>query len=242
MNGLSTFSNQSFTASGLRAWAQTVSSSLCQGTPLDFRPEPFRSELPLASTTLRDRFHAGSTLSTFVDSCGQRVGGLVGDSGHLVETSAASTSVPSQHLLRVAKASETATQGRDSPWGIISSSDSGHNLGGAPDKSDHASPDEGSMKNEDGSFTIKASELSKLRKEYVDLMNLKENGEIVLAEAMEATKWLNTVFNQIRTSMNRMSPMMKDIFLVPKRKSSGKTIEYRNNWACDKAATKAATK
>ncbi|KIJ57305.1 hypothetical protein M422DRAFT_238901 [Sphaerobolus stellatus SS14] len=79
----------------------------------------------------------------------------------------------------------------DSPRGIVSSSDSGHNLGGAPDESDHASPDEGGMKNEDGSFTIKASELSTLRKEYVDLMNLKENGEIVLVEAMEATKDLH---------------------------------------------------
>ncbi|KIJ55688.1 hypothetical protein M422DRAFT_240308 [Sphaerobolus stellatus SS14] len=58
---------------------------------------------------------------------------------------------------------------------------------------------------------------------------------------MEATEWLNTVFNQIKTSMNRMSPMMKDIFLVPKQKSSGKTIESGNNWARDKAAAKAAT-
>ncbi|KIJ50586.1 hypothetical protein M422DRAFT_245215 [Sphaerobolus stellatus SS14] len=82
---------------------------------------------------------------------------------------------------------------------------SGHDLGGAPDESDHAPPDEG-------------------------------------VEAMEATEWLNTVFNQIRTSMNRMSPMMKDIFLVPKQKSSGKTIEPGNNRAHDKAAAKAATK
>ncbi|KIJ39714.1 hypothetical protein M422DRAFT_257545 [Sphaerobolus stellatus SS14] len=59
--------------------------SSCQGTPLDFRPEPFRSELPLMSTTLRDRFCVGSTLSTFVDSCGRRVGGLVGDSGRTFE-------------------------------------------------------------------------------------------------------------------------------------------------------------
>ncbi|KIJ39119.1 hypothetical protein M422DRAFT_257994 [Sphaerobolus stellatus SS14] len=59
---------------------------------------------------------------------------------------------------------------------------------------------------------------------------------------MEATEWLNTVFNQIRTSMNRMSQTMKNIFLVPQRKSSGKTIEPRNNRAHDKAAAKAATK
>ncbi|KIJ43936.1 hypothetical protein M422DRAFT_252868 [Sphaerobolus stellatus SS14] len=131
--------------------------------------------------------------------------------------SVASTSAPSPHLSRVAKALGTATQGRDSPRGIISSSDSRHNLSGAPDESDHAPPDEGGTENEDGSFTIKAM------------------------EAMEATEWLNTVFNQIRTSMNRMSLTMKDIFLVPKQKSSEKTIEPRNNRTCDKAAAKAAT-
>ncbi|KIJ34188.1 hypothetical protein M422DRAFT_263677 [Sphaerobolus stellatus SS14] len=114
---------------------------------------------------------------------------------------AAGTSVPSQHL----------------------SSDSGHNLGGAPDESDHASPDEGSAENEDGNFTIRVSEVSRLHKEYADLMDLKEDSEI------------------IRTSMNKMSPTMKELFIVPKQKSSGKTIEPRNNWTCDKAATKAAT-
>ncbi|KIJ44532.1 hypothetical protein M422DRAFT_252142 [Sphaerobolus stellatus SS14] len=155
--------------------------------------------------------------------------------------SAAGTSAPSQHQSRVVKASGTATKGQDSSQGIYSGLDSEHNLGGAPDESNHASPNEGGTENEDGSFTIKASELSTLQKEYVDLMNLKENGEIVLAEAMEATEQLNTVFNQIRTPMNRMSPMLKDIFLVPKQKSSGKTIESGNNWTCDKAAAKAAT-
>ncbi|KIJ23802.1 hypothetical protein M422DRAFT_275554 [Sphaerobolus stellatus SS14] len=85
-----------------------------------------------------------------------------------------------------------------------------------------------------------------LRKEVwkmkmVALLLKLENGEIVLVEAMEATEWLNTVFNQIRTSMNRMPPTMKDIFLVPKQKSSGKTIEPGNNRAHDKAAAKAAT-
>ncbi|KIJ52125.1 hypothetical protein M422DRAFT_243720 [Sphaerobolus stellatus SS14] len=103
---------------------------------------------------------------------------------------AASTSAPSQGL----------------------SSDSGHNLSGAPD--------EGCMENEDGSFTIRASEVGRLCKEYADLMDLKENGEIVLMEAMEATERLNTMFNQIRTSMNRMSPMMKELFIVPKNTPS----------------------
>ncbi|KIJ52176.1 hypothetical protein M422DRAFT_243775 [Sphaerobolus stellatus SS14] len=44
------------------------------------------------------------------------------------------------------------------PIGMNSKADSGHNLIGAPDEYDHASPDEGGTENEDGSFTIKASE------------------------------------------------------------------------------------
>ncbi|KIJ38602.1 hypothetical protein M422DRAFT_258713 [Sphaerobolus stellatus SS14] len=63
-----------------------------------------------------------------------------------------------------------------------------HNLNRAPDESDHISPDEGGTENEDGSFTIRASEVGRLCQEYADLMNLKENGEIILVEAMEATK------------------------------------------------------
>ncbi|KIJ46767.1 hypothetical protein M422DRAFT_249493 [Sphaerobolus stellatus SS14] len=58
----------------------TQAQQVCQGTPPDFRPE-----LSLASSTLWKRFRAGFTLNTFVDSCGQRVGGLVGDNGRLVE-------------------------------------------------------------------------------------------------------------------------------------------------------------
>ncbi|KIJ50468.1 hypothetical protein M422DRAFT_245754 [Sphaerobolus stellatus SS14] len=56
-----------------------------RGTPPDFRPEPFRPELSLASSTLWKRFRTGFTLNTFVDSCGRRVGDLVGDNGCLVE-------------------------------------------------------------------------------------------------------------------------------------------------------------
>ncbi|KIJ47837.1 hypothetical protein M422DRAFT_248418 [Sphaerobolus stellatus SS14] len=136
---------------------------------------------------------------------------------------AAGTSTPSLCPSRVARASGTATPGLDSPQGIISGSELGQNLGGAPNKSD-------------------SSEVSKLHKEYADFINLKDNAEIVLTEAMEATEQLNTVFNQIGTSMNRMSLMMKKILIVLKLKSSGKTIEPGNNWACDKAAAKAATK
>ncbi|KIJ26044.1 hypothetical protein M422DRAFT_272958 [Sphaerobolus stellatus SS14] len=48
------------------------------------------------------------------------------------------------------------------PVRVQSPIDSGHDLGGAPDESDSASPHEGGTENEDGSFTIKASELGKL--------------------------------------------------------------------------------
>ncbi|KIJ44639.1 hypothetical protein M422DRAFT_251934 [Sphaerobolus stellatus SS14] len=68
-----------------RALQPHLQSSDCQGTPPDFRPEPFRPELSLASSTLWKRFRAGFTLNTFVDSYGRRVGGLVGDNGRLVE-------------------------------------------------------------------------------------------------------------------------------------------------------------
>ncbi|KIJ33892.1 hypothetical protein M422DRAFT_264024 [Sphaerobolus stellatus SS14] len=107
------------------------------------------------------------------------------------------------------------------PRGIDQRSESGQNLGDAPSDPDCVSPDEGDME-EEGSFTIPTS-------------------EIVLTEAMEATERLNTVFNCIRTSMNRMSLWMKELFIVPVTKSSGKTIEPGNNQAHDKAAAKAAT-
>ncbi|KIJ48343.1 hypothetical protein M422DRAFT_247672 [Sphaerobolus stellatus SS14] len=94
---------------------------------------------------------------------------------------------------------------------------------------------------EEENFTIPASEVTMLCQEHVDFINLKDNSEIVLTEAMEATEWLNTVFNHIRTSMNRMSPRMKELFIVPVTKSSRKTIEPGNNQAHDKAAPKAAT-
>ncbi|KIJ47320.1 hypothetical protein M422DRAFT_249168 [Sphaerobolus stellatus SS14] len=94
---------------------------------------------------------------------------------------------------------------------------------------------------EEENFTIPASEVNILHQEYTEFINLKDNTEIVLSKAMEATEWLNTVFNCIRTSMNRMSPYMKELFIVPVTKSSGKTCEPGNNWAHDEAAAKAAT-
>ncbi|KIJ50567.1 hypothetical protein M422DRAFT_245185 [Sphaerobolus stellatus SS14] len=124
---------------------------------------------------------------------------------------------------RVAIALGTATQGPYSPCGP-----------------DHVSPDEGDM-DEEENFTIPASEVNILCQEYAEFINLKDNAEIVLSEAMEATEHLNTVFNRIRTSMNRMSPHMKELFVVPATKSSGKTIEPGNNRAHDKAAAKAAS-
>ncbi|KIJ39170.1 hypothetical protein M422DRAFT_258060 [Sphaerobolus stellatus SS14] len=72
-----------------------IECTMCQGTPLDFCPEYFRPELPLTSSTLWERFRAGFTLSTFVDSCGRRVGGLVGDSGRLEPESERVANIPS---------------------------------------------------------------------------------------------------------------------------------------------------
>ncbi|KIJ28846.1 hypothetical protein M422DRAFT_269809 [Sphaerobolus stellatus SS14] len=119
-------------------------------------------------------------------------------------------------------------------------SGSWQNLGDAPSEPDRVSPDGGDT-DEEESFTIPASEVTILRQEYADFINLKDNAEIVLTEAMEAAERLNTVFNHIRTSMNRMSPRMKELFIVPVAKSSGKIVEPRNNRAYHKAAAKAAT-
>ncbi|KIJ31318.1 hypothetical protein M422DRAFT_266974 [Sphaerobolus stellatus SS14] len=66
------------------------------------------------------------------------------------------------------------------------------NLGDAPSEPDHVSPDEGDT-DEEESFTIPASEVNTLHQEYTEFINLKDNAEIVLSEAMEATERLNTV-------------------------------------------------
>ncbi|KIJ47552.1 hypothetical protein M422DRAFT_248985 [Sphaerobolus stellatus SS14] len=138
--------------------------------------------------------------------------------------------VPSrvQSPLRVAGPSNTATQGLSpsrlagasgtAHWGSDSpSSESWQNLGDALSNPDHVSPDAGDT-DEEENFTIPASEVSILHQEYTDFVNLKDNAEIVLSEAMEATEWLN----------------------IPSKKVSGKTREPGNNWAHDKAAAKAA--
>ena len=90
-------------------------------------------------------------------------------------------------------------------------------------------------------FIITASEVGILRQEYSEFITLKDNAEIVLAEAMEATERLNTVFSRVRASMNRMSPRMKELFIVPVSQASGKTLEPGNNRAHDRAAAQAAT-
>ncbi|KIJ31038.1 hypothetical protein M422DRAFT_267359 [Sphaerobolus stellatus SS14] len=74
-----------------------------------------------------------------------------------------------------------------------------------------------------------------------DTMEDFDNAEIVLAEAMEASERLNTMFNRVRASMSRMSLRMKELFSVPSNQASGKTLEPGNNWAHDKAAAQAAT-
>ncbi|KIJ34071.1 hypothetical protein M422DRAFT_263866 [Sphaerobolus stellatus SS14] len=128
-------------------------------------------------------------------------------------------------------ASITATQGHYSPRGITHRSESRSNSG-------QVSPTGGDT---DEDFIIKASEVVVLRQEYSEFITLKDNAEIVLAEAMEATERLNMVFSRVRTSMSRMSPRMKELFSVPSNQASGKMLEPGNNWAHDKAAAKAAT-
>ncbi|KIJ51777.1 hypothetical protein M422DRAFT_244126 [Sphaerobolus stellatus SS14] len=116
----------------------------------------------------------------------------------------------------------TATQSFYSPRGMDQGSGLWQNLGDAPSEPDHVSPDAGDT-DEEEHFTIPASEVGILCQEYTEFINLKDNTEIVL------------------TSMNRMSPCMKELFIVPSKKALGKTCEPGNNRAHDKAAAKAAT-
>ncbi|KIJ29172.1 hypothetical protein M422DRAFT_269439 [Sphaerobolus stellatus SS14] len=139
----------------------------------------------------------------------------------------------------VAGALGTATQGSYSPRGMGPGSGSWQNLGDAPSEPECVSSDPGDT--EDEGFLIPAKEVSIICKEYTEFINLKENTEIVVAEAMEATERVNIVFKRIRTSMNRMSPCMKEIFMIPSKKASGKTWEPGNNQVHDKATAIAAT-
>ncbi|KIJ37794.1 hypothetical protein M422DRAFT_259646 [Sphaerobolus stellatus SS14] len=82
-------------------------------------------------------------------------------------------------------ASITATQGRYSPQGIEHRSESRSDAG-------RVSPTRGDTEEH---FIIPASEVVVFRQEYSEFITLKDNMEVVLAEAMEATKWLNTVFS-----------------------------------------------
>ncbi|KIJ40843.1 hypothetical protein M422DRAFT_256290 [Sphaerobolus stellatus SS14] len=145
----------------------------------------------------------------------------------------------SASLLRVAGASGTATQGSYSPRGMGPGSGSWKNFGDAPSKPEQVSLDPGDT--EDKGFFIPTKEVSQIQKEYSDFINLKDNAEIVVAEAVEAIEQVNQVFNRIKISMNRMSPRMKEIFMIPAGKVSGKMCEPGNNWVHDKAAAKAAT-
>ncbi|KIJ28664.1 hypothetical protein M422DRAFT_270065 [Sphaerobolus stellatus SS14] len=128
-------------------------------------------------------------------------------------------------------ASITATQGHYSPRGITHRSESRSDSG-------QVSPTRGDTVED---FVIRGSEVVVLRQEYSEFITLKDNAEIVLAEAMEATERLNTVFNRVRSSMSRMSPRMKELFSVPSNQASGKTLEPSNNRAHDRAAAQAAT-
>ncbi|KIJ48801.1 hypothetical protein M422DRAFT_247159 [Sphaerobolus stellatus SS14] len=128
-------------------------------------------------------------------------------------------------------ASITATQGHYSPREIECRSESHSDPG-------WVSPTRGDTEEH---FIIPASEVGILHQEYSEFITLKDNAEVVLAEAMEATERLNTVFSRVRASMNRMSLRMKELFIVPVNQASGKTLEPGNNQVHDKAAAKAAT-
>ncbi|KIJ53368.1 hypothetical protein M422DRAFT_242513 [Sphaerobolus stellatus SS14] len=128
-------------------------------------------------------------------------------------------------------ASITATQGRYSPRGITNRSESRSDSG-------QVSPTRGDTMED---FVIRGSEVVVLRQEYSEFITLKDNAEIVLAEAMEAMERLNMVFNRVRASMSRMSPRMKELFSVLSNQASGKTLEPGNNRSHDKAAAQAAT-
>ncbi|KIJ54437.1 hypothetical protein M422DRAFT_240505 [Sphaerobolus stellatus SS14] len=112
-------------------------------------------------------------------------------------------------------ASFTATQGRYSPRGIAHGPES-------PSDPGRVSPTRGDT---EGHFLIRASEVEIFRQEYSEFITLKDNAEVVLAKAMEATERLNTVFSRVRASMNRMSPRMKELLIVPANQASGKTLE-----------------
>ncbi|KIJ50815.1 hypothetical protein M422DRAFT_244762 [Sphaerobolus stellatus SS14] len=109
----------------------------------------------------------------------------------------------------------TATQGCYSPQGIEHRSESRSDPG-------QVSPTRGDT---EGHFLICASEVEIVQQEYSEFVTLKDNAEIVLAEAMEAMERLNTVFSRVRASMNRMSPRMKELFIVPADQVSGKMLE-----------------
>ncbi|KIJ48590.1 hypothetical protein M422DRAFT_247438 [Sphaerobolus stellatus SS14] len=123
----------------------------------------------------------------------------------------------------------TATQGTYSSQGIGQDSGSWQNSGDVMSDPELVSPNLGDT-DEGEDFIIPANEVSTLHQEYTDLINLRDNTEIVVMEAMEATKQANTMFTRIRASINRMSLRMK-----------GKTCELGNNRAHDKTAVKAAT-
>ncbi|KIJ47953.1 hypothetical protein M422DRAFT_248544 [Sphaerobolus stellatus SS14] len=117
-------------------------------------------------------------------------------------------------------------------------SGSGQNLGDAYSDPVRVSPNRGDAEEY---FIIPDNEVGILRQEYSEFITLKDNAEVVLAEAIEATEQLNTVFSQVRASRNSMSPRMKELFIVSVSQASGKTLEPGNNQVHNRAAAKAAT-
>ncbi|KIJ39151.1 hypothetical protein M422DRAFT_258034 [Sphaerobolus stellatus SS14] len=139
---------------------------------------------------------------------------------------------------RVAGTSHTATQGR-SPSRLAGASGTAHR--GSPSLLRVASIIATQGHYSPWGMEHRSESQSDPGREYSEFITLKDNTEVVLAEAMEATEQLNTVFSRVRASMNRMSPRMKELFIVPVNQVSGKTLEPGNNPVHDRAAAKAAT-
>ncbi|KIJ24396.1 hypothetical protein M422DRAFT_274838 [Sphaerobolus stellatus SS14] len=110
-------------------------------------------------------------------------------------TAHGSQTAPSREQLpsRVGMRPRTATQGL-SPSQLAGTSGTAHQGSPSPPRvasiiATQVSPTRGDT---DEDFIIKASEVVVLWQEYSEFITLKDNAKIVLAEAMEATEWLNT--------------------------------------------------
>ncbi|KIJ40892.1 hypothetical protein M422DRAFT_256075, partial [Sphaerobolus stellatus SS14] len=135
-----------------------------------------------------------------------------------------------QSPTRVAVPSRTVTQGL-SPSQLAGSSGTAHRRSPSPPSvtpitatQGHYSPRGIEHRSESHSDLGQVLEVEVFWQEYSEFITLKDNAEVVLAEAMEAMERLNTVFSRVRASMNRMSPRMKELLIVPVNQVSGRRL------------------